>query len=168
MNPWFTQWPQDVAGRRAAIRPGAPVKRGPMKTVETVIREGNYPARFLQIIPFTTGDIPAGGSKEIAIKLDEDFPYRLDAFQAQAAGFAGAASFCEIAVLLPSGRNLTRRPVGLSGFCGVQGGKSFVHFRYRFQPADQIVLVISNTHPTQAFHVSGVAYGYKLPTESRL
>ncbi len=126
MNPWFTQWPQDVAGRRSVIRPGAPVKPGPMKTVEKVLREGNYPAKFLQIIPFTTGDILPGRQEEIAIQLDEDFPYRLDALQALAAGFPHAASFCELLVDLPSGRRLTRTPASLTSFTGTQGGKAFV------------------------------------------
>jgi len=168
VNPWFTQWPQDVAGRRSVIRPGAPVKPGAMKSIQSVIREGNYPAKFLQIIPFTTGDILPGRVEELSIQLDEDFPYRLDALQALAAGFPHAASFCELLVDLPSGRRLTRTPASLTSFTGSQGGKAFVHFRYRFAPSDSIVLTFRNSHPTETLHVSGVAYGYKLSAESRL
>lgn len=168
MNPWFVQWPQDIGARRSVVRPAAAGKPAPMKSIATVLRDGNYPARFLQIIPFSSGDIGPGASVEIPIKLDEDFPYRLDALQVLPGGFVGASGFCEMAVQLPSGRDLTRAPVSVSGFSGSQGGKCYVHFRHRFAPADSILLIVRNTHPTETLHVSGVAYGYKLPTESRL
>lgn len=138
-----------------------------MKSVPEVLRQGNYPATFLQLIPFEIVVAPLSrGSVEIL--LDDDFAFRLDAIQAEASGPAVAQAFAEIMLELPSGRRLTRNPVSLADLSGEQGGKAFVHFRHRFEPSDVIPVEVRNTHASQAITVRGVLYGHKLTTESRL
>lgn len=166
MNPWFPQWPKDA--RREAVRVAPPAKRLPMKTLPAFVRDGNYPAHFLQVLPIVTEPIAPNDSVPVVLKFDDDYPFRLDAMQAVAFGATSAETFLEVSVLLPSGRSLTARPVSLSAFSGTQGGKAFVHFRYRFNPGDLVELHIHNTHPTASIRVSGVAVGKKLVGDSRL
>lgn len=168
MNPWFPQWPQDTRARRLVVRQAPAAKLPPMKSVGAVLRESEYPAKFLQLLPVDSGTIPAGGSASVDIKFDEDFPYRLDALQLAASGFAAASDFVTVDFQLPAGRVLTRAPVGLSGFSGEQAGRHFVPFRYRFEPGDSVELTIRNTHPSQALRVRGVLYGYKLTGAARV
>lgn len=167
-NPWFRHWPQEVAARENVIRPKPAAKPAPMKSVSQVLRESEYPAKFLQLLPLDSGDIAPLSFSTVVVKFDEDFPYRLDALQAWADGFAAAPAFVEVEIDLPAGRKLTRAPVGLSGFSGRQPGRDFVHFRYRFQPGDMVEVTFRNLHPSNALRVRGFLYGYKLTGVSRL
>lgn len=165
MNPWFPQWPKEQG--KGVIRPAAAAPPRPMKSIPEVIRNGNYPPTFAQVIPFSAV-VPAGARVSVDVLLDADFPYRLDAIQAIATGTPSASSFLNIGLDLPSGRRLTRAPVALAGISGSQGGRSFVHFRHRFQPSEMLSIELRNTHPTAPLFVRGVLYGYKLTSESRL
>ena len=167
-NPWFRRWPQEVAARENVIRPQPTPPPGPMKSVSQVLRESEYPAKFLQLLPLDSGDIAPSSFSSVSVKFDEDFPYRLDALQVWASGFNAADSFVQVEIDLPAGRKLTRAPVGLSGFSGRQPGRDFVHFRYRFQPGDMVEVTFRNTHPTQTLRARGFLYGYKLTGVSRL
>ena len=166
VNPWFQRWPQNGVAKRDAVRIAPAPKKLPMKTLPEFIRGGNYPPRFLQVIPVPDTVIVAGRSVEIPIKLDDDFPYRLDAVAFEFQGFADAERFARVAVPLPSGTRLTRQPVDGYAFSGNQGGKAFVHFRHRFSPSDILVFEVSNSG-TQDFTVRGLIYGYKLTTDDR-
>ena len=165
MNPWFRQWPKEQGA--GGIRPAAAAPPRPMKSIPEVIRQGNYPPAFALVIPWNA-EIPAGGRASVEILLDADFPYRLDALQAIATGTPSASSFLEIGLDLPSGRRLTRNPVALAGLSGSQGGRSFVHFRHRFQPSEMLSIELRNAHPSAPLKVRGILYGYKLTSESRL
>lgn len=168
VNPWFQKWPQNVQARRDVVSMPPPKPARKMKPLSQFVREGNYPPKFVQIIPFEIGAVPPGQSLSYSIKFDDDFPYRLDSITLEATGPAFPEMFTSILIDLPSGRRLTRNPVDLYAFNGQQGGRAFVPFRHRFNPADLLTITIGNTHPTIAVNVRGFVYGYKLTQDSRL
>ena len=131
------------------------------------MREGNYPRKFAQIIPFQAQTVAPGMTESVSVKFDNDFPYRLDAVVFQCKGPAVPEAFASILVALPSGRRLTRRPVDPWAFNGLQGGRTFIPFRHRFQPSDLVTFEISNSHATTPLEVRGFVYGYKLTPEDR-
>lgn len=163
-NPWFQKWPQTRRNPTAVPPAQKPAK---MKSLPQFLREGNYPPKFIQIIPFEVTVLP-GQTALVPVIFDDDFPYRLDALTMTVTGPASAEQYASILVDLPSGRRLTRNPVDLYAFNGAQGGQAFVPFRYRFQPSDVMTINVSNSHKTNSVTVRGITYGYKLTQDSRL
>lgn len=162
-NPWFRRWPRGRTNPLAQTAPAATV----LKPIQNFVREANYPPKFVQVIPFQLQPIAPGMTESFSIKLDDDFPFRLDSIVLQCKGPAMPEAFASVLVILPSGRRLTRRPVDPWAFNGLQGGRDFIPFRHRFQPSDVITLEVSNSHATTSLDVRGFIYGYKLTPEAR-
>lgn len=169
-NRWFRVWPQ-LTGSGSPVTVAPPRPAETMKTVSEVLREAALPSKFVQMIPFDIDPIAGFAFGQANVKFDSDLPFRMDAvvLQFKRAGviLTNPGMDARVSLSLPTGRLLTRSPIDPSAFNGLQGGRDFIPYRYRFRPNDMVNIEVSNISAIPGLTVTGFIYGYKLTGEDR-